>query len=250
MEWHPDWFYLGREGFTEKVRSSSKHLAEELDLWALATLENNDNNRCGRRKRRRAVMSAGKKPHGAGRSTFEFVDLEQVLQAVSLTPQTVFLDLGCGAGNYTIPVAQAIGPLGRVYGVDAWQEGLDELKSRAAAKGLHNIETIHADLNEHIPVGDGKIDVCFMATVLHDLLRDDSGEKVLREIDRVLKPGGRLSIIEFKKVEDGPGPPQSVRLSPEQTEKVVAPIGFTKDRVIELGPFHYMLIALSARQRS
>ncbi len=99
-------------------------------------------------------------------------------------------------------------------------------------------------------MGDGKIDVCFMATVLHDLLRDDSGEKVLHEINRVLKPGGRLSIIEFKKVEDGPGPPQGVRLSPEETEKVVVPFGFTKDRLIELGPFHYMLIALSARERS
>ncbi len=192
-------------------------------------------------------MSTGKKPYGAGKSTFELVELGRVLQELSLTPQTVFLDLGCGAGNYTIPVAEAIGRLGRVYGVDAWQEGLDELKSKAAAKGLHNIETIHADLNERIPVGDGEIDVCFMATVLHDLLRDDSGEKVLHEINRVLKPAGRLSIVEFKKVEDGPGPPQGVRLSPEETEELVVPFGFTKDRVIDLGPFHYMLIALSAR---
>ncbi len=128
MEWHPDWFDPGREGFIEKVKTSSKRLAEELDLSALATMQNNDKNRCGKRRRRRAMMSAGKKPHGAGRSTFELVDLERVLQALSLTPQTVFLDLGCGAGNYTIPVAEAIGPLGRVYGVDAWQEGLDELK--------------------------------------------------------------------------------------------------------------------------
>ena len=194
-------------------------------------------------------MSAGKNPHGAGKSTFELVDLERVLQALRLTRQTVFLDLGCGVGNYTVPVAEAIGRLGRVYGVDAWQEGLDELKKKASAKGLHNIETIHADLNEHIPLGDREVDVCFMATVLHDLLRDDSGEKVLREIDRVLKPGGRLSIIEFKKVEDGPGPPLSVRLSPEETEKVVVPIGFIKERIIDLGPFHYMLSA-SSRKRA
>jgi len=192
-------------------------------------------------------MTQGKKPHGAGRSTFEFVDLERVLQALPLTQQTVFLDLGCGAGNYAIPVAEAIGRQGRVYGVDAWQEGLDELKKRAAAKALQNIETIRADLNEHIPVGDEEIDVCFMATVLHDLLRDDSGGEVLREIDRVLKPGGRLAIIEFKKVEDGPGPPLGVRLSPEETGEVVGRFGFTKQRIIELGPFHYMLIASSAR---
>ena len=145
---------------------------------------------------------------------------------------------------------QAIGSLGTVYGIDAWQEGLGELKRRAAAKGLRNIEAIHADLNDHIPVGDGEVDLCFMATVFHDLLRDDSGEKVLREIDRVLKPGGRLSIIEFKKVEDGPGPPLGVRLSPEETEEKVGSLGFTKDRVIDLGPYHYMLIALSTRGRS
>lgn len=195
-------------------------------------------------------MNGGKKPHGAGRSTFEFVDLERVLQALSLTPHTVFLDLGCGAGNYAIPVAEAIGSLGKVYGVDAWQEGLDELKERAAAKGLHNIEAIHADLNEHIPVGDGKIDVCFMATVFHDLLRDDSGERVLREIRRVLKPGGRLSIIEFKKVKDGPGPPLNVRLSPEETQEKVVPFGFAEAQFVDLGRFHYMLIASTARGRT
>jgi len=192
-------------------------------------------------------MSAGQKPYGAGKSTFELVDFDRVLQALSLTPSTIFLDLGCGRGNYAIPVAESMGPQGKVYGVDAWPEGLEELEERAAARGLKNITTIYANLNEHIPLEDGTVDVCFMATVLHDLLREGPGEVAMDEIKRVLRPGGRLCIIEFKKVEDGPGPPLSVRLSPEETEEVIAPFGFVKDRVTDLGPFHYLFAASMAR---
>ena len=192
-------------------------------------------------------MSGGQTTHGTGRSTFELLDFDRVLHILSLTPSTVFLDLGCGRGNYTIAVAESMGPQGKVYAVDAWREGLEELEERAAARALSNITTIHANLNEHIPLEEGIADVCFMATVLHDLLRESSGEVVMDEIKRVLKPGGRLCIIEFKKVEDGPGPPLGVRLSPEETEAFVTSFGFVKDQVADLGPFHYFLLASMAR---
>jgi len=188
-------------------------------------------------------MSAGQKPHGAGRSSFDLVNVDRVFQSLSLNPSTVFLDLGCGEGNYALAVAKAVGPQGTVYGIDAWQEGLDELEKRAASEDLHNIITIHANLNEHIPLEDATVDVCFMATVLHDLLRESTGETVLTEIARVLKPAGRLCIIEFKKIEDGPGPPIGVRLSPEETENIIMPFGFIKDQTTEVGPFHYLLTA-------
>jgi ubiquinone/menaquinone biosynthesis C-methylase UbiE len=183
------------------------------------------------------------KPHGAGKSSFDFIDVSRVIRSLSLTPSTVLLDLGCGKGNFAMVAAEAIGPKGRVYGVDAWQEGLDELESRAAAKNLSNVVTVHANLNEHIPLEDDTIDVCLLSTVLHDLLREGSGQVVMDEIVRVLKPGGTAAIIEFKKIEDSPGPPLSVRLSPEETESVVAPFGFVSDGVIDLGPFHYLFSA-------
>jgi ubiquinone/menaquinone biosynthesis C-methylase UbiE len=181
--------------------------------------------------------------HGAGKSSFDFLDIPRVIQALSLTPSTVFLDLGCGRGNFPIAVAAAIGMGGRVYGVDAWQEGLDELNLRAAAEGLNNVVTVHANLYEHIPLEDGTIDLCLLSTVLHDLLREDSGQVVMDEIVRVLKPGGRAAIIEFKKIENSPGPPLSVRLSPEETDSVIAPFGFVSDGVIDVGSFHYLLSA-------
>lgn len=188
-------------------------------------------------------MSNGQKPHGAGRSSFEFVDIDRLFQHLSLTTSTVFLDLGCGKGNYALAAARAVGPLGIVYGIDSWQEGLDELEKRAASEDLHNIITIRANLNEHIPLESAMADVCFMATVLHDLLRESSGEIAITEIARVLRPGGRLCIVEFKKVEDSPGPPLSVRLSPEETEKIVTSFGFVRDLITEISPFHYLLTA-------
>ncbi|OPY70214.1 MAG: Demethylmenaquinone methyltransferase [Syntrophorhabdus sp. PtaU1.Bin002] len=192
-------------------------------------------------------MSSGRKPHGAGRSTFELVDIDRVFQNLSLPLSAVFLDLGCGKGSYTIAAAKAMGPQGTVYGVDAWQEGLEELQKNATSEGFLNITTIHANLNEHIPLEDASVDVCFMAAVLHDLLRESPGEIALAEIARVLRTAGRLFIIEFKKIEEGPGPPLSVRLSPEDTERIITPFGFVKDRVIDVGPFHYLFAASLAK---
>jgi ubiquinone/menaquinone biosynthesis C-methylase UbiE len=188
-------------------------------------------------------MSTGQKHHGAGKSSFELVNVDRVFQSLSLTPSTVFLDLGCGEGNYSIAAAKLMGPQAVVYGIDAWQEGLEELKKRAASQGLFNITTIQANLNEHIPLEDATVDVCLIATVLHDLLRESTGEMALAEIARVLRPAGQLCIVEFKKIEDGPGPPVSVRLSPEETENIITSFGFVKNQIIEVGPFHYLVTA-------
>ena len=183
------------------------------------------------------------KPHGAGRSSFELVDVNLIFGELALTPLTVFLDLGCGTGNYTIAAAKLLGPRAVIYGVDTWEEGLNELKQRAKAENLSNIVALRSDVNEHIPLESATVDVCFMATVLHDLLRESTGEAVMTEIARVLKPNGRLSIVEFKKQEDGPGPPVNVRLSPEETEKVFTCYGFVKHGLHDVGQYNYLMIA-------
>lgn len=188
-------------------------------------------------------MSDGHGPHGAGKSSIEFVDFGRVLQALPLTPSTAFLDLGCGRGSYTIPVAEAIGPRGKVYAVDAWQAGLDDLSGRAASAGIDNIETVRANVGEGIPLEGGVVDICFMATVLHDFVREGSAKVAMKEITRLLKPGGKLFVIEFKKVEDGPGPPVGVRLAPGETEDVIGPYGFVTDLVTDVGQFVYLLAA-------
>jgi len=183
------------------------------------------------------------KMHGAGRSSFELIDGQLLFAALGLTPSSVVVDLGCGRGDYTIQMAERIGQGGKVFAIDAWQEGLDELKARAVSRGLSNLEALRADLNEAIPLADGVADLCVMATVLHDILREGTGTVALRETARILKPGGRLAIVEFKKVEDGPGPPVAVRLTPEEVSKALLPFGFRTGRSVEIGRYLYLVVA-------
>jgi ubiquinone/menaquinone biosynthesis C-methylase UbiE len=188
-------------------------------------------------------MGEARKPHGAGRSTFDLIDAGRLFEALDVRPSTVILDLGAGMGDYTIRLAEATGPGGRVFALDAWEKGLERVRERASLTRLGNIETLLADANEGIPLEDGTIDLCLVATVLHDLLRDATGETVLSEIRRVLKPGGKLAVLEFKKIDGPPGPPLTIRISEKDVEDLLAPFGFHTDSALDVGEYHYLLIA-------
>ncbi|HOW56126.1 MAG TPA: methyltransferase domain-containing protein [Syntrophorhabdaceae bacterium] len=188
-------------------------------------------------------MNESRKPHGAGRSTYELIDTERFFEILNVEKSMVLLDIGAGSGDYTIPLAEAIGPGGHIYALDAWEEGLARVRARASEKHLNNVSTLEADANEHIPVADGTVDICLIANVLHDLLREATGETVIREMLRVLKPGGRLALLEFKKIGDGPGPPLHIRLSEEDVRNLLVPFGFHIGSVSDVGKYHYLLIA-------
>ena len=188
-------------------------------------------------------MAEALKPPGAGHGTFELIDRQRFFEELRIEKSATLLDIGSGRGDYAIALAEAIGPDGCIYAVDAWEEGLAQLTERASRLGLENVRTIAADVNKAIPLPDGSVDICLMATVLHDLLREGTGEVALSETARVLKPWGRLAIVEFKKIEDGPGPPLRIRLSEKELEGVLAPFDFRTERVSDVGPYHYLLIA-------
>jgi arsenite methyltransferase len=104
----------------------------------------------------------------------------------------VVLDLGCGAGTDLLIAAQMTGPEGRVVGVDMTAAMLERAKTSARAMGLANVE-LHEALIEALPVEDASVDVVISNGVL-DLVPDK--DAVLDEIDRVLRPGGRLQLAD------------------------------------------------------
>jgi ubiquinone/menaquinone biosynthesis C-methylase UbiE len=186
------------------------------------------------------------KPPGAGRSSFDQIDQSIVFPALRLTGSTVFVDLGCGKGDYVMAVADLIGAGGKIYGIDAWQPAIDELKLRIEDIGIANVKPILADVTDKVPLPDQVADVCLMAHVLHDFKREGGAEGSLREANRILKPSGILVIIEPKKVEAPYGPPLHVRLAPEEVEELIRPFGFVKESFGEAAAFEYMIIASKA----
>lgn len=182
------------------------------------------------------------KPTGAGKSSFDLIDVETFYREIALTPGIVFLDVACGRGAYCLKASEIIGPAGTVYAVDLWQEGIEQLKAKAVEENALNIEAFVSDAGRRIPVDDQVVDVCLMATVLHDFVEDQISKEVLQEIVRVLKTDGMLVIVEFNKVDGPPGPPVHIRLSPEEVNDMLGPCGFTKVRLTEVGPFNYLML--------
>jgi arsenite methyltransferase len=109
-----------------------------------------------------------------------------------IEPGSVVLDLGCGAGTDLLIAAQMTGPAGRVIGVDMTPTMLDRARDSATEMGLRNVE-LHESLIEALPLDDGSVDVVISNGVI-DLVPDK--DAVFDEIDRVLRPGGRLQLAD------------------------------------------------------
>jgi ubiquinone/menaquinone biosynthesis C-methylase UbiE len=180
------------------------------------------------------------RPLGAGKSSFDLIDSQAVFGELRLQGGATFLDVACGRGDYTLAALKAVGKSGLIYAVDLWEEGIATLREQAAAQGIENIEALVCDVGKEIPVETGRVDVCLMATVLHDLVQTGDADGALREVGRVLNSQGSLAIIEFKKIDGPPGPPIGVRLTSDETESLVLPHGFRKKRTLDVGPYNYM----------
>ncbi len=109
-----------------------------------------------------------------------------------IKPGAVVLDLGCGAGTDLLIAAQMTGPTGRVIGVDMTASMLELARASSKEMGLANVELLES-LIEALPLEDGSVDVVISNGVI-DLVPDK--DAVFDEIDRVLRPGGRLQIAD------------------------------------------------------
>ncbi len=181
-------------------------------------------------------------PTGAGKSSFDLIDVDQFFRELNLPLGISFLDVACGRGAYCLAAAEIVGETGRVCGVDLWEEGIERLKAAADEKSARNIEAFVSDAAKQIPVDDHTIDVCLMATVLHDFVEDKIEQEVLHQMVRVIKPDGMLAVMEFKKIDGPPGPPRHIRLSPEQVDDLLTPYGFRQERVADVGPYNYLVL--------
>jgi arsenite methyltransferase len=105
----------------------------------------------------------------------------------------VVLDLGCGAGTDLLIAAQMVGPSGHVIGVDMTPAMLHVAAASAREMGIADRVELHESLIEHLPLPGGEVDVVISNGVI-DLVPDK--DAVFDEIDRVLKPGGRLQFAD------------------------------------------------------
>jgi ubiquinone/menaquinone biosynthesis C-methylase UbiE len=118
-----------------------------------------------------------------------FVPRINVLKEVRIKEGFGVLDYGCGAGSYISPLAELIGKSGKIYALDIHPLAVKMVQNLVAKKQLANVRIILSDCQTGLP--DESLNVVLLYDVLHGL---SELEKILKELHRVLKSDGILSV--------------------------------------------------------
>lgn len=156
-----------------------------------------------------------------------FITRQRLREVLAARQGERILEVGPGTGYYTLDVAEWVGSEGRVDILDIQLEMLDHTMARARERGVENVTPALGDATR-LPYEDESFDAAFLVTVLGEIPDQDAA---LRELTRVLKPGGRLVNGELL------GDPHYVRLSVMRLRAAAAGLSFERRVGTALGYF-------------
>ena len=163
---------------------------------------------------------------------------DEVVGRLGLRPGMLVADIGAGTGYFALPIAAAVAPLGKVYAVDLQGEMLAELRTRVPAGAC--IELVEADAAK-TTLGTASLDLVFSANVWHEL---DERNSALAEFVRILRPSGRLAILDWRPdVEEPPGPPLAHRVAAGSVVDQLVRQGWSDIGSSLVGTYGYLVMA-------
>ncbi len=169
-----------------------------------------------------------------------FIDPASIIAQSGISISHIVADLGCGGGFYTVAAAKQVGNSGIVYAVDIQESKLAATQSAGRHLGCSNIMVVKADLELPITgVPENGCDAALVTSILHEV---KNKEALLHNAYRVLKTGGSLIVVEWKKQATPFGPPLESRVGQEEAEQMLQSLSFRKTRDIPGEKFHYAMI--------
>ena len=170
-----------------------------------------------------------------------FVKPEAVIDALDVRPGMVAADFGSGAGFYTTVLARRLGESGKVYAFDIRKEMLEVVRSKARTFGLTNLEAIWADLEkpEGSHLKNSSADLVIISNILFQV---EKKSNLAAEAFRILKPGGRVTLVEWAEDEKPFGPPLRDRVNRKEAEDLFLKQGFLFEKEFHAGEHHYGLV--------
>src|SRR3989344_4427759 len=169
-----------------------------------------------------------------------FSDPVSNLKQLGLTENMVVADLGAGTGFYTIAAATLV-PRGKVYAVEVQREFLPTIKNKAKEARLGNVECLWGNIEKPggTKIGDQIADAVIASNVLFQV-EDKDG--FLEEIKRILKPGGRVLLVDWSDASSSLGPTFKTIIPKTAAREMFMRKDLTWERDIEAGAHHYGMI--------
>lgn len=166
-------------------------------------------------------------------------------EELRLKPGMAVCDMGSGNGYHTLPIAEAVGPSGKVYAVDVQPEMIVMLNERAAEKGITSIETIVGEFHDpRLPAQS--CDLILLVDVYHEFSHP---VPMLEGMKKALKPGGQICLVEFRAEDDAVPIKPEHKMSKAQILKEMTANGLKLAREFDGLPWQHMMFFEMAPQK-
>jgi len=162
----------------------------------------------------------------------------KAVAALQLRTGDVVADIGAGSGYYTMLLSAAVGPKGRVYATDLQPEMLALIRKKVEARRASNVELVLGSATEsRLP--DAALDLALMVDVYHEL---SEPQAFLKSLQRAIKPGGRLVLIEFRKESADVPIREEHKMSVREARQELEAEGYRFEQVIDVLPWQHILV--------
>ena len=165
----------------------------------------------------------------------ELLDNKLILKSLNICVGQTTLDAGCGNGYMAKRFSKLVGDTGKVFALDTDKTFIDKLNKETIGK---NITAVVDDITALTELKAHSFDLVYLSTVFH-IFTASQISGFIEEIERIMKPKGRLAIVNIKKEDTSFGPPIEMRSSPEELREKLP---FIPDEVFEVGEYFYMQI--------
>lgn len=150
-------------------------------------------------------------------------------------------DFGSGSGAYVLAIAEALYNNGRVYAVDVQRDLLRRTKNESHKRGFKNVDVIWGDLEKPggSKIADGALDMALISNLLFQVTEK---KVVIEEALRILRPQGKLAIIDWSDSYGGTGPIEQDVVKKDSALALCRTMGLELVREFDAGAHHYGLI--------
>lgn len=170
-----------------------------------------------------------------------FLKPDEVIAEWDIRPGERVADFGCGAGFFSLPLGQRVGPSGRVYALDIREEALEATRAKIKLYHFFNVEPVRADLEA--PNGSGlKNESADKVIISNILFQAENKKAVAAEAYRILRPGGSVMIIEWSDLKNTGGPSLEERIGEDEARKIFEEAKFEFVKNFDAGTHHYGLV--------